>query len=342
MLTIDQRKLRRSLVTATDIVVLSGCYPWRRSPIGIYLEKTEGEIPANDTHIECELVAEDETEGEASDAAKLGLYVEPYLVQWAGGQHKCWTLPGETVRHPTELWAGSTPDGFAVEAAYEAVSPPSLVMRREQRLLACIEAKVVGRHRFAHWGGYADDKWILPEYVAVQAQWQMTTKQTRHCLVPVLLGTEHRLYIVEHSDALEAELLTIGRAFWRCVEERRPPPLDGSADAWKMVRRSFAHVRQFERLPATAEQEALAKAAEAALEEAKLWTIERARLKQELAESMGDARSVEGHDWRATKTVRKAHVRGGIEVPEAPSFYFGPIKAKPGRDPNKTDEGEAA
>ncbi len=341
MLTADQIKLRRSMVTATDIVILSGSYPWRRSPCGIYLEKTQGEIPANDVHIEGELVGDDEDE--VSDAAKLGLYVEPYLVAWAGTEHKCWTLPGETIRHPTELWAGSTPDGFAVDAG--APSPaPSLAERRQQRMLACIEAKVVGRHRFGHWT--RNDKWCVPEYVVVQAQWQMTTKRVKQCLVAALLGTEHRLMLLEHSDDLEGELMGVGRAFWRCVEERRPPPVDGSSDAWKMIRRSFANVRPFERIAATPEQDAIGKAAEAALEESKLWATERARLLQSLAQSMGpEVKSVDGSGWRATKTVKKARVRGGVEVPEEQGFWFGPIKAGSGDSPKdepQKDEGAAA
>lgn len=323
------------MVTATDMVVLAGVYPGKRSPCGLYLEKVEGDMPANDVTFEGELVGDGEDEEEVSDAARLGLYVEPYLVQYAADRLGCWYLPGQTLRHPTEPWIGATPDALAVEASFPGIrgSVPSLATRLKQRRLANMESKVVGRHRFGRWGGIDDASWVVPEDVVVQCQWQMTTTGLPLAYVVALLGTSHRVFVLEHSPELEEELVAIGRDFWRHVEERRMPAVDGSDEAWKMVRRALPSVRQPEIVGATPEQEEMMRAVREAQEEAKLWTVEASRRKQDLALTMGPYKGIECEGIRAAYSKNNAFRVGPIK---------GPVKARDPGAPKTPKKGEAA
>src|SRR6185436_7758045 len=263
MLTPKMMLLRQSLVTSTDIVVLAGLAGKGRGACGLWSEKTDGLFPANDTGVESEADLEGEGEGEdgepvvlSSDAISLGHFVQPYLVDYAAKAFNVWTLPEDTHRHPTEHWIGATPDAVAVERSPSTATHlrPSLSVAMAQRELAVVEAKVVGKHRFHLWGGWKETEWVLPEAVRVQCQWQMTAKRLRKAYVVALLGTHHRTMVVEHCDELEAELVELGRDFWGYVTRREMPPVDGTAEAWRMVRRAFPKVRRPAIVEASQEQ----------------------------------------------------------------------------------------
>lgn len=331
MLTPRMMALRASMVTSTEIVVLAGAGGKGRGACGIYDEKTSGVFPANDTGVESESELVDEDE-ETSDPIRLGHFLQPYLVDFAAKRFDVWTLPEDTYRHPTEHWIGATPDGIAVEPGWPTVGNirPSLAAARAQRELAVIEAKVVGKHRFHLWGGWDEDEWLLPESVVIQCQWQMTAKRLKKAFVVALLGTHHRTLVLEHCDALEAELVAIGKDFWGHVERREMPPVDGTDEAWRMVRKTFPLVRRPEIVEATPEQAEMMRGVREAQEEEKAWKLEAARRKQELSKTLGELKGVETDGIRAAFSVPKEE---GI----TPAFRVGPIKTRGPRAGKKTE-----
>lgn len=313
-LTPAQLVERCTMVTATDIVILAGSYPAKRSVTGIYLEKIARDFAANDTVCSGELV--DDEEENASEAVELGHETEPLNIRIAAKKKGFWYRPAGTIRDVRRPWAGSTPDGFACEARY--VTPdgaqPSLEVVEKVSPFAVVEAKLVGRHRYYHWGR-EDEVDPVPEYVLTQVQWQMTTSTMKYAFVCALFGTEHRVYLVEHSPELEEVLLEVGYGFWhKHVVPRIMPPVDGTDDAWRMVKRALPKVRRPEILRATDAMNVVASAAIEAKGEAAAWELEEKRQKQELGLLIGDAAGMEGTlrngaPWRATFSERKGYTR---------------------------------
>jgi hypothetical protein len=257
-------------------------------------EKVLGEVPAHDLRIESDLLEEDEDPA----SIRLGHMLEPMLVGLAAQKHELLVRPGETARSSVHPWLGATPD--AVE-----VAPPTLpvLARQRKRVIAkqparaAVEAKVVGRHRFAHWGEGVHD--VAP-YVGVQAQTQMTVLGVKVCFVSALFGTEHRTYVLEHSSLLEEMILEMGHKFWHehVLPQRMPAP-DGTDDAWKMIREKYPKPRVADLVVATSAWDEKAREALDMAEQRKHCEREEKRLKQELAIMIGDWPGVKGDGWRA-------------------------------------------
>jgi len=104
-LTPEQLETRRSMIAATDAVILAGVYPGKKGPSSVYLSK----------------VAEPEPDQEEALALRLGNLLEPLAIELVAEERSLWVEPGETVRHATETWIGATPDAFAVEPAAKAL-----------------------------------------------------------------------------------------------------------------------------------------------------------------------------------------------------------------------------
>src|SRR6478736_4947977 len=111
MLTPAQLKLRRTMVTATNAVVICGFSPSKkRTLLTEYLEKTDG-VDAN-----AEAFEYDDYDGEIEPfAVSVGHHNEPLGVATVGREYGVLVAPGDTIRHPSEAWIGATPDAFIVE-----------------------------------------------------------------------------------------------------------------------------------------------------------------------------------------------------------------------------------
>jgi predicted phage-related endonuclease len=301
MLSPEQIKARRILIAATDAVILAGVYPGKKGPSSVYLSK----------------VAEPEADREEALALRLGNMLEPLAIELVAEERGLWVAPGETVRHATEKWIGATPDAFSVRKGSAA-------------RLGVIEAKAVARYRLSHGG---DDLDAIPDYVHVQVQWQMLATGLKTAYVSALLGLEFKSFVVEHDDALASALVEVCGAFWRNhVVPRRPPPPDGSDDAWQVVKRAFPRPARGGLLWAPAPIEALAKSVLKAGEMRKRAEAIEQQRRQELCALIGDAEGYEGDGWRAKWSVRAAHSRPACEVGESRSLDLREVKAtKKGR-----------
>lgn len=293
MLTREQLETRRSMIAATDAVILAGVYPGKKGPSSVYLSKV------------AELEERDEQE---ALALRLGNILEPLAIELVAEERNLVYAPGETVRHATESWIGATPDAFAVEPAAKALTGKGSPMRR----LGVIEAKAVGRFRLSHWGDELD---AIPDYVHVQVQWQLLATGLKTAYVSALLGLEHRSFVVEHDDSLASALVEVCEAFWKNhVVAQNPPPPDGSEDAWKLVKRAWPKPTKGGLLWAPPAIEALAREAMKAGEMRKKLEALEQQKKQELCALIGEAEGYEGDGWRAKWSYRAAHSRPACEV----------------------------
>jgi putative phage-type endonuclease len=302
MLTREQLETRRSMIAATDAVILAGVYPGKKGPSSVYLSKV------------AELEERDEEE---ALALRLGNLLEPLAIELVAEERNLWVAPGETVRHPTESWIGATPDAFHVRQSSGA-------------RLAVIEAKAVGRFRLSHWGEELD---AIPDYVHVQVQWQLLATGLKTAYVSALLGLEHRSFVIEHDDTLASALVEVCEAFWKNhVLAGKPPAPDGSEDAWKVVKRAFPKPTKGGLLWAPGPIEDLAKEALKAAEMRKKWEALEQQKKQELCALIGNDEGYEGDGWRAKWSLRAAHSRPACEVAASRVLDVREVKAaKKGR-----------
>ncbi len=294
MLTASQRKLRRTMVTATDAVVLAGFSPAKsRTPSAIFLEKTEGDGIADSAFAAFE--HEDEDGRVDPVAIQVGNHSEPLAVRLVAHERGLLVVGAETIRHGSIPWIGATPDGFVVAP----LAGPVLVRQRKRALqkaprLGVIEAKAVGFHRIRHWRD-EDGEWTVPTYVWAQVQWQMLAASVRIGYVSVLMGTEHRSFVVEHNEALADAMQTAAHDFWhRYVLPRTPPPVDGSKAAWELLRRSFPRVARQALVDVGDEEISDALRLAPAKEEMRTLKEEAELLEQRLGTVIGDARGLVG------------------------------------------------
>lgn len=279
-LTAQQLSTRRTIVTATDIVKLAGQYPGRKGACDVYAEKLDprGSDAEDDAY-------DDAEDGEPSLAIRMGHVLEPVaLAEIARLRGLTLSYPG-TMIHPTDKWMGATPDAIHMEFDGHGY------------VATLVEVKVVGLHRAWHWGRSGTDE--VPDYVRTQCQWQMTVAGANICLVVALIGTELRWYRLEHSDALEDALVSVGREFYeQHMLPRIPPPVDGSEGARQMLLRMFPRDNGVT-LQATAMQELLAANYFHFDATYKFAEKDRDVAKQELMQTIGDNCTVKGDGWNA-------------------------------------------
>lgn len=200
MLTDEQLAMRRTGLTATDMVKLSGASPWG-SAHDVYADKIGAPSHAQ------------------NGAMRVGNDLEPIVLGWLARDRGITLTPGTTERHASMPWALATPDANVV------------VLPSNPQRVAIAEAKVVGLRQAARW---SDD--APPDYVVVQNAWQMLVTGVSLVYVPALIGTELRIYEVHRDADLEGALVELGSRFWtQHVVARKPPTHDGSDGARRML-----------------------------------------------------------------------------------------------------------
>ena len=268
MLTTEQLAMRRTGLSATDMTVLTGTSPYAgRTPHDVYLAKVTDTPPSEQTR-----------------AMALGNLIEPVALKLLADERRLVIRPGETERHPILSWVVATPDGS--------------VLADDERV-AVAEAKAVGFRMVERWGDDGDPEGV-PDEVRVQVAWQMIAARVRRAHVVAILGTDVRFYDVDHDEDLACALLEMGEQFWtRHVVARRPPDVDGTEGAARMIRGLFRRARTGI-VPAPPGSEALIAEYSRAAAALKVAEAARDEAKTRLCAAIGDAEGIETEDAIAT------------------------------------------
>ena len=91
-------------------------------------------------------------------------------------------------------------------------------------------------------GEYTKDMWTLgvPELYQIQTQHYMAVTGYKAWHVAVLIGgQEFRHYLITRDNQFIKELIAAETAFWRQVEKRTPPPLDGTGTSSELIKRLY-------------------------------------------------------------------------------------------------------
>lgn len=162
----------------------------------------------------------------AHERAAWGLRLEAAIAE-AAAEREGWTIEraGHLV-HPREPGMGATLD-FIVTTPSPA-GPGALEVKNVDWM----------QHR----RGWTDDE--PPPHILLQLQAQLAVTGFKWgCVAALVGGNELRLYRYEARPKLIAEIERRVAAFWRSVEQNRPPPVDGSESTGAALRALYPETR---------------------------------------------------------------------------------------------------
>lgn len=143
-----------------------------------------------------------------TDAMRRGHGLEAFLRGEVAHRHPAWRITQRhaILQHPTEDWALGNVDGLI-----RAEDGPAILEIKTSR-----------------------QPWPdgVPEDYQAQVQWYLAITGAPWALLAVMFGDFTQAeYTLVADRTTQAALMQLGRAFWRRVVDRVPPPLNGSAAA---------------------------------------------------------------------------------------------------------------
>lgn len=262
-LSVAQLAMREKFLGASEIASVCGLNPFS-GPIDVYLKKTGQAIESDDE--------------DAQFRKELGHRIEGLIADLYAEKTGRVIAPCDTIIHPSEPWAGCTPDRQIVGQDVG------------------VEIKNVGIRVISHWANNAP-----PDYVAAQCQYQMwITGWKRVDIAALLGGRDFVIHTVERDEETIGMLADIGRRFWHeHVVPRVPPPVDGSNTYREFLIRKFPACRgKLEQGDAIAEKWARAYLDATANESAA--AAVKAEAGNILRDMIGEGEGLIGDGWKAT------------------------------------------
>ena len=230
MLTEAQIRLRRSLVTATDARILAGMDPYGLTSHDVFLSKVLAEPPPFGVTV----------------AMMSGNDVEPIVLKHLARKRNLVLTPSTTLVHPTIRHHGATPD---------ALGPPVDGVPEYGA-----EVKTVGFRVAGEWD--PTDPEGFPEWVLPQVAFCMYITGAQRWYVGAILGTTVGTWVVERADVADLidALIDVADRFWiDHVLPKRPPQLDASDGAMRMIRQLVGRASNGVMLRASSEADAAAR-----------------------------------------------------------------------------------
>lgn len=318
----EQLAMRRTGLTASDIVVLSGTVPYKkaRTVYDLYLDKVRPELVRPT---------------EVTEAMELGHEVEPAIVARAARKLGVAVVyPQTTVRHESIEWAMATPDALIVgNTDRVGLVPMRLVEKESMFEVGLIEAKLVGLHAAPWWDvSYEEaDGAGPPDYVFTQAVWQAFVKRLPYVVVAAMIGTEFRLHRIEFDSAAQeyaGALVEVGEKFLvDHVRPKRPPPVDGSASSREMLSALFRRPNQIT-LKADDEAEQMARAYFAGKRQREEGEQLMDQAKTAMMARMQENYGLKGDGWSAVWGEQKGYHVEAYDVAPMRKFGIRPVKGR--------------
>lgn len=195
-------KARQCGIGGSDISAITGLNPWRK-PIAVYLDKI-GEAP----------------EEPESERMYWGSRLEDLIAdEFAHRNNLKVQRRNAILQHPEHSWALANIDRLIITKDGNGV----------------LECKTTSAYNKEAW---ADEQ--IPEYYMVQLQWYLFVTGLQYGYLAVLIGgQEYKDIRVERNEAMIGALYTIAADFWKLVENRTPPEVDGSESSTETIARLF-------------------------------------------------------------------------------------------------------
>jgi putative phage-type endonuclease len=188
---------RRRGIGGSDIAAILGMDPYR-SPLEVFLDKL-GERPDVPRSVEL------------SEAAAWGHRLEPVVAAAFAERTGLRPVPAPgMLAHVERPWMLATVDRLFAE---DVEGEPAGVLEVKTR------------------SAYQLDEWAdgVPDAPALQTHWYLTVTGYARAYVAALIGGQRLIvHRIERDDGLAAHLVEAAGDFWRRVQHREPPPVDGS------------------------------------------------------------------------------------------------------------------
>jgi len=196
---------RKKGIGGTDIAAIFGLNRWK-SPMHVYLDK----IGAGETV-------------EQNEAMYWGSKMERDLAERFDEEHPEFLLErnqeSELSVHPDHPFIVGSFDGLVL-SAYSGVDVNGKVLPP----IAGWEAKTASAYKRSEWDGVD-----VPQEYWLQCQWYMGISGLPRWYLSVLIGgNDYREFVIERDDEAIEMLIRRAVEFWKLVEDRTPPPIDGS------------------------------------------------------------------------------------------------------------------
>lgn len=210
-LTPEQLAMRRTRITGTDATAIVGVNRYKTAH-DVWLDKCGDASPQVE-----------------NESMSLGHLLEAPILETAAKRRGVILVEASTVVDPVHSWFCATPDRLIVHP------------NPKMHTVGVAEAKLVGFRMAKDWGEEGDE---VPDYVRIQVQCQMTVTRTKVALVAALIGSEVRIFDLEHEPDLEAVILEECERFHRVyVVPRIPPPPDATESSRRALEAAWPRSR---------------------------------------------------------------------------------------------------
>lgn len=206
----DWLAARRQGIGASEIAAVA-MLSARRGPWDVWSAKVEG------------------TELEPTDVMRWGTFIEGRIIDWWARETGRQVGSGGLFRSADHKWLLATPDAVVLE--YDG-KPGAY--RGLPQIVATVDAKTADGFSAPDW----EDGAPL-EYIAQATQQMLAVGVRRAFLVATIGGKPPVEREFELDEDLAAMLIECGEDLWRRVEDKIPPPVDGSASATAWLARRY-------------------------------------------------------------------------------------------------------
>lgn len=202
-------------VGASEAAAAAGLSPYN-SRLGLYLEKT-GEIEREDM----------------GARGEWGLRMEDTIAIAFHDEHEdLLPVQREVICVSNEWpWMSCTPDRFIINNG---------PIEEDSETLGLLELKTVGTWGdVKSWG--TKDKPELPGHYEIQVQYQLAVTGLPWCWIAVLIfPDDFRTFRVERDEEMIKDLVKTSGDFWKLVQHKTPPSVDGSEHTADALKRKYA------------------------------------------------------------------------------------------------------
>jgi putative phage-type endonuclease len=241
---------RKQGIGGSDAAAILGMNPWR-TPMDVWLEKT-GEFTRND---------------EENEKMYWGTVLEDIVAR------EFMARTGLKVRRRNAILKHK-------QYPFMIANVDRLVVGQS----AGLECKTAGQ--------YSADNWAVgvPDYYIPQVQHYMAVTGHKVWYVAVLIGgQEFKYYKVARDDSFIRELIQAETAFWKLVEERTPPPIDGTSASTELIKKLYPEAEKGKEIELPFEAFELIQQYEQACEEEKRIQLIKSEATNRLKDMLGTA-----------------------------------------------------
>ena len=244
-------ELRRRGIGGSDAAAILGLNPWK-TPMDVWLEKT-GEF----------------TEDESQDNEKMywGNVLEDVVAR------EFMARTGLKVRRRNAILKHK-------DRPFMIANVDRLVIGHK----AGLECKTAGQYSAEDW------EMGLPDYYMPQVQHYMAVTGYKTWYVAVLIGGQEFKYLkINRDDYFIRDLIQAEVEFWRLVETRTPPPVDGTKASTELIKRLYPEAEKGKEVELPFEAFELIQQYEQACEEEKQIQLVKNEVANRLKDMLGTA-----------------------------------------------------